>query len=282
MLNGRLLDSLSCLGAWRSLGHLTIIIIMTTNQVSAHDSPTHLLPPQVQPSQVQPSHAKQGNTAQDLIISQLTTGVSSEQRHGPVRSGETLSSIAKQRAPKNSTRAQYMDLIFQLNPHAFIHNNRHKLKVNSLLTLPGYDDNHRNNQDTSIAKQHTKFNDQQLQVIEYDPLLRVKSTVEADIFVAQVPIRVIAPNKLTQEQKKAKLQAQMQQTSQHAIHEQITLLQQINELEQQLTMSDDRVTELHRAQQILTVKNKNLLLQLKDLHAKYDHIINNYIITPKF
>jgi len=226
-----------------------------------------------------PSNTVQETPSQDIIINQLTLGVSSEQQHGPVRSGETLSSIAKQRAPVNMSRQQYMNMLFQLNPQAFIDRNRNKLKVNSLLTLPGYQNNSTSIKEASIAKQRTQFNDQQIQLIEYDPLLRVKTSAGAGTFFPQVPIRVILPNTLNRQQKQNKLQTRIQQT---VIHEQMSLLQQVSQLEQQLNLSQKTVTELNLAQQGLNLKNHKLLLQIKELHVKYDHIIENYNFSPKF
>ncbi|SQD78188.1 protein of unknown function [Moritella yayanosii] len=42
------------------------------------------------------------------------------------------------------------------------------------------------------------------------------------------------------------------------------------------------MAKLNHEQQQLSLKNHNLLLQLQDLHVKYDHIINNYTFNPKF
>ncbi|MDX2319927.1 MAG: FimV/HubP family polar landmark protein [Moritella sp.] len=255
MLNGRILHTLLWLG-----------IAITNNPVHAHDSPTLTI---------------QGTPSQNIIVNQLTAGVSSEQRHGPVRSGETLSSIAKQHAPTNMSRSRYMDMIFQLNPQAFINQNINKLKVKSLLILPSYQDNNKI-ADTSIAKQRTQFNNQKIQLTEYNSTLQIKSSSGPTPFIPQVPIRVIVPNTLSQQQKQAKLQAQMQQTQQSGMHQQRLLLQQISELKQQLSASQKTVTGLNQQHQQLSLKNHNLLLQIQDLHVKYEHIISNYIFTPKF
>jgi len=250
------------LGLWLKLG-----LGIAVNQAYAHDSP---------------AHAIQQTPSQGIIVNQLTVGVSSELRHGPVRSGETLSSIARQRAPTNVPREQYMNMIFQLNPQAFINQNKNKLKTKSLLVLPGYQQNKNSMRDASIAKQRTQFNHQKIKLTEYNSLLQIKSNSQSALFLPQVPIRVIAPNTLNQQQKKAKLQAQMQHTQQAVMHTQVSLLQQISELEQQLNVSQKTVTDLHRDQQQLSLKNNNLLLQIQDLHVKYDHIINNYTVIPKF
>lgn len=261
MLNGCTLPTLLC----RELSLASIVaILITSHQVQAHDSPVHIA---------------QGTASQDIIVNQLTAGVSSQVRHGPVRSGETLSSIAKQRMPATMSREQYMNLVFQLNPQAFINNNRNKLKVNSLLILPGYADNHAKIRNANIAKQRTTFSHQHVQLAEFDALLRLKVAPEEDIFVAQVPIRTVAQNTLNQQQKQEKLQAQIQRS---VMHEQVSLLQQIDELKDQLTTSQASVTTLNNKQQQLTLKNQNLLQQIQDLHIKYDHIIHNYTFAPKF
>lgn len=274
MLNGRMLSTpfrfrlwlklALCLklGLWLKLG-----IGIVVSQANAHDSPVHAMPEM-------PSQA--------IIVNQLTIGVSSQLRHGPVRSGETLSSIAKQHAPTNMPRDQYINMIFQLNPQAFINQNKNKLKVNSLLVLPGYQPNQNNMREASIAKQRTPFNHQKIQLTEYNSLLQIKSSSQTTLFLPQVPIRVIAPNTLTQQQKQAKLQAQMQHTQQVVMQTQMSLLQQISGLEQQLNVSQATVVQLNHDQQQLSLKNHNLLLQIQDLHVKYDHIINNYTFNPKF
>lgn len=264
MLNGRIFHPRFRLG--RSLG-MVIMTTMALSQAQAHDSPLHSIPE---------------TPSQDIIVNQLTVGVSSKLRHGPVRSGETLSSIARQRAPTNMSRKKYMDMILQLNPQAFINNNKNKLKAKSVLILPNYQDNHYTVGNPSIAKQRTQFNDQKIQLLEYNASLQLKSTAAAAPFFPQVPIRVIVPNTLSQQQKQAKLQAQIQQTQQTVIHDQVSLLQQINLLEQQLSVSQESVAELNHNQQQLDLRNQNLLLQLQDLHVKYEHIIKNYTFSPKF
>lgn len=277
MLNGCIFHTHFRLGKWlhvelrqglsrglaRGLG-IAIMTAMAASQAHAHDSPLHSIPE---------------TPSQDIIVNQLIVGVSSKLRHGPVRSGETLSSIARLRAPTNISREKYMNMIFQLNPQAFINNNKNKLKAKSLLILPDYQDNNNAMRDAIIAKQRTQFNDQKIQLIEYNSSLQLKSNTVAAPFFPQVPIRVITPNTLNQQQKQIKLQAQIQQT---VTHEQISLLQQVNNLQQQLTANQDKVTELKDNQQQLALRNKNLLLQLQDLHVKYDHIINNYTFSPKF
>ncbi|MFT5809030.1 MAG: Tfp pilus assembly protein FimV [Moritella dasanensis] len=261
MLNRRIFHPPFRLG--RKLG-MVIMTAMAVSQVHAHDSPLHSIPE---------------TPSQDIIVNQQTVGVSSKLRYGPVRSGETLSSIARQHTPTNMSRKKYMNMILQLNPQAFINNNKNKLKAKSVLILPNY-------QDTigvpSIAKQRTQFNDQKIQLLEYNASLQLKSTAAAAPFFPQVPIRVIVPNTLSQQQKQAKLQAQIQQTQQTVIHEQVSLLQQINLLEQQLSVSQESVAELNHNQQQLALRNQNLLLQLQDLHVKYEHIIKNYTFSPKF
>ncbi|PKH08242.1 hypothetical protein CXF93_04445 [Moritella sp. Urea-trap-13] len=255
-----------CFGRWLGLV-LGIGITITSHVVLAHDSSVHT-------TQEAPS--------QDIIVNQLTVGVGSQSQHGPVRSGETLSSIAKQRAPKNMSREQYMNMIFQLNPQAFINNNKNKLKTQSLLTLPNYQDNNNTMGDASIVKQRTQFNEKNIQLKDYTSTLKLKSSSGSAAYFPQIPIRVVAPNTLNQQQKQAKLQAQMQQTQQTVIHEQVSLLQQISQLQQQLSITKANIAELNHTQQQLTVKNQNLLLQLQDIHVKYDHIINNYTFSPKF
>jgi len=261
MLNGRTLCTL-----------LTIGLSITTQQAQAHNSPEH-----TQQGNLSQNSSLQDNFSQDIIVNQLTVGVSSQLRHGPVIPGETLSSIAKQRAPKNMSRDQYMDLIFQLNPKAFINQNRNKLKVDSLLTLPSYRDKDNYN-DVHAANQRTMFNEEQIILAEYGPLLQIKHNT-TDLFLPQIPIRVIAPNTLDQKQKQAILQDQIQQS---IMHEQVTLIQQINQLEQQLTKSQQTISTLSNSQQQLTLKNRNLIEQIQDLHVKYDHIINNYTFSPKY
>ncbi|WP_293143752.1 hypothetical protein [Moritella sp.] len=270
MLNGRMLSTPFRFRLWLKLAlwlKLGIGIGIVVSQANAHDSPVHAMPEM-------PSQA--------IIVNQLTVGVSSQLRHGPVRSGETLSSIAKQHAPTNMPREQYINMIFQLNPQAFINQNKNKLKVNSLLVLPGYQQNQNSMREASIAKQRTQFNHHKIQLTEYNALLQIKSSSQSALFLPQVPIRVIAPNTLTQQQKQAKLQAQVQQTQQTVMQAQMSLLQQISELEQQLNVSQATVAALNHDQQQLSLKNHNLLLQIQDLHVKYDHIINNYTINPKF
>jgi len=268
MLNGCILPAQFRFGLWLQLGlGLKLGLWIAVSQAYAHDSPVHSM---------------QETPAQDIIVNQLTVGVSSVLRHGPVRSGETLSSIARQRAPTNIPSEQYINMIFQLNPQAFINQNKNKLKVNSLLVLPGYQQNNNNMRDASIAKQRTQFNHQKIQLTEYNSLLQIKSSSQSALFLPQVPIRVIEPNTLNQQQKRAKLQAQMQQPQQTVMQAQISLLQQISELEQQLNVSQETVAELNHDQQQLSSKNHNLLLQIQDLHVKYDHIINNYTVSPKF
>lgn len=294
MLNGCVLHSRSNFGPWLKLGHgliltigltielvtglttrlvtkLVIGYVIMASQVHAHDSPDHTL-----------ENMPQGNPSQDMIVNQLTAGVNSQLQHGPVRKGETLTSIAKQRAPKNTSRDQYIEMVFRLNPQAFINNNKNKLKTGSLLTLPGYQQNNNNMQDITTAQPRTQFNHHEIQLIEYNSLLQIKNNAKEPQFSPQIPIRVIAPNSLNQQQKRTILQAYMQQNQQTEMHEQVALLQQISELEQQLTTSQESVSTLNHNQQQLSLKNKNLLLQIQDLHKKYDHIINNYNFTPKF
>ncbi|QUM75858.1 hypothetical protein HWV00_06250 [Moritella sp. 24] len=232
---------------------------VTTHQVQAHNSPEHAL---------------QGNPSQDIIVNQLTVGISSKLRHGPVRTGETLSSIAKQRAPENMSRDHFMNLVFDLNPQAFINQDKNRLKVNSLLILPGYNDT----LNTNTAYPRTQFNEKKIELTEYGPLLQIKDKSASALFLPEVPIKVIEPNSLNQIEKQNHLQEQIQQ---NVIQEQVSLLQQLNELEQQLTTSQQTISHLNNSQQQLTLKNKNLLLQIQDLHVKYDHIINNYTFIPK-
>lgn len=248
MLSGRQIYSLLCLG-----------LSITTGQVQAHYSP---------------EHARQGNPSQDIIVNQLTVGVGSQQRHGPVKMGETLSSIAKQRAPANISRDNYMNLIFKLNPQAFINQNKNKLKINSLLVLPGYED--QLNSNTALLR--TTFNPNKIQLTEYDASLQDKGNPSAELFLPQTPMRVIEPNALNKTEKQRRLQEQMQK---NVVQEQVSLLQQINKLEQQLTKSQQTISTLNSSQHQLTLKNRNLLQQLQDLHVKYDHIINNYTVIPK-
>lgn len=253
MLNRRIFHPPLQCGRWLKFGlGIRIVTVTVTamalSQVHAHDSPQHTIP---------------ATPTLDIIVNQLTIGVSSTLRYGPVRSGETLSSIARQHAPKNISRKQYMNMILQLNPQAFIHHNINKLKVKSVLILPSYQDNANMRHDASIAKQRTQFS-------------------EFTAFFPQVPIRVIAPNTLSQQQKQAKLQAQIQKTQQTVMHEQVSLLQQISQLEQQLSIRKKHVAKLNHDQQQLLLRNQNLLRQLQDLHVKYDHIINNYTVIPKF
>ncbi|WP_293226400.1 hypothetical protein [Moritella sp.] len=270
MLNGRMLSTPFQFRLWLKLAlwlKLGIGIGIVVSQANAHDSPVHAMPEM-------PSQA--------IIVNQLTVGVSSQLRHGPVRSGETLSSIAKQHAPTNMPREQYINMIFQLNPQAFINQNKNKLKVNSLLVLPGYQPNKNSMREASIAKQRTRFNRHKIQLTEYNALLQIKSSSQSALYLPQVPIHIIAPNTLTQQQKQAKLQAQIQQTQQAVMQTQMSLLQQISVLEQQLNVSQATVVQLNHDQQQLSLKNHNLLLQIQDLHVKYDHIINNYTFNPKF
>jgi len=281
-----MLHSRSNFGPWLKLGHglrltiglatrlvtkLVIGYVIMASQVHAHDSPDHIL-----------ATMAQGNPSQDIIVNQLTAGVNSQLQHGPVRKGETLTSIAKQRAPKNTSLDQYIEMIFRLNPQAFINNNENKLKTGSLLTLPGYQQSNNTMQDITTAQPRTQFNHHKVQLIEYNSLLQIKSDSKEPQFSPQIPIRVIAPNSLNQQQKRAKLQAQIQQNQQTGMHKQVALLQHISELEQQLTTSKKSASTLTHNQQQLSLKNKNLLLQIQDLHKKYDHIINNYDFTPKF
>ncbi|GIC75869.1 FimV family protein [Moritella sp. F3] len=264
MLNGHLLHSRFKLAKWLKL---VIGYSITVSQVYAHVSPAHM---------------PQGNPSQDIIVNQLTAGVNSQLQHGPVRKGETLTSIAKQRAPQNTSQDQYIDMIFRLNPQAFISQNKNKLKTGSLLILPGYQQGNDSLKSITTAKPRMHFNSQKVQLIEYNSLLQIKTDSKNTPFLPQIPIRVIAPNSLNQQQKRAKLQAQILQSQQTEIHGQIALLQHISELEQQLTISQESASTLDYSQQQLSLKNKNLLLQIQDLHKKYDHIINNYNFTPKF
>ena len=267
MLNGRTLYTL-----------LTIGLSITTQQAQAHNYPEHAQQGNLLQNDSLQDYFPQENPSQDIIVNQLTAGVSSQLRHGPVIPGETLSSITKQRAPKNMSRDRYMDLIFQLNPQAFINQNKNKLKVDSLLTLPGYRDEDNNN-NVHTANQRTMFNEEQIILAEYGPLLQIEHNTTAAPFLPQIPIRVIEPNTLNQKQKQAILQDQIQQS---IMHEQVTLIQQISQLEQQLTKSQQTISNLSNSQQQLTLKNRNLIEQIQDLHVKYDHIINNYTFSPKY
>ncbi|QFI38430.1 hypothetical protein FR932_11505 [Moritella marina ATCC 15381] len=264
MLNSARLHDQFKLTKWLKL---VIVYSFTMNQVYAHDSLAHM---------------PQGNPSQDMIINRLTAGVNSQLQHGPVRKGETLTSIAQQRAPQNTSRNQYIEMIFRLNPQAFINQNKNKLKTGSLLRLPGYQQGNDSLQNVARAQPRTQFNNQKVQLIEYNSLLQIKSESKTTPFLPQIPIHVIAPNSLNQQQKRAKLQALMLQNQQTEIHEQVALLQHISEIEQQLTISQESASKLTHSQQQLSLKNKNLLLQIQDLHKKYDHIINNYNFTPKF
>jgi len=206
MLNGHIFHPPLRVGLWLKFGlgivtRIVTVTAMALSQVHAHDSPQHTIPT---------------TPALDIMVNQLTVGVSSTRR------------------------------------------------------------------DANIAKQRTQFTDQKIQLIEYNSTLQIKSNSASTAFFPQIPIRVIAPNTLSQQQKQAKLQAQIQQTQQTVMHEQVSLLQQISQLEQQLSIRTAHIAKLDHKQQQQTLRNQNLLRQLQDLHVKYDHIINNYTVIPKF
>ena len=59
--------------------------------------------------------------------------------YGPIRRGEILTAIAQKLKPVGTTTWQMSIVLYRANPHAFTDGNINKLRVGSILTIPGRD-----------------------------------------------------------------------------------------------------------------------------------------------
>jgi len=59
--------------------------------------------------------------------------------YGPVRRGEILTAVAQKLKPVGTTTWQMSIVLYRANPHAFTDGNINKLRVGSILTIPGRD-----------------------------------------------------------------------------------------------------------------------------------------------
>lgn len=89
------------------------------------------------PARAEPTLAT-GNSRATLGTTQLPAAKSSNS-YGPVRRGEILTAVAQKLKPIGTTTWQMSIVLFRANPHAFTDGNINKLRVGSMLAIPGRD-----------------------------------------------------------------------------------------------------------------------------------------------
>ncbi|MET0330057.1 MAG: FimV/HubP family polar landmark protein [Dyella sp.] len=108
----------------------------TPPAASAPAQPSQATPraqPQAQP-QPQPLAAQRAQRQAPVAASSASHGNSD--RYGPVRRGDTLSSIARQRASSGGNTEQILLALKQANPEAFFRDNINALKTGAVLRMP--------------------------------------------------------------------------------------------------------------------------------------------------